>query len=35
MGRPAPNIGELLGVLDRRLYATTMSGGPQVLDEDR
>ena len=27
-----PNIGELLGVLDRRLYATTMSGGLVVLD---
>ena len=27
-----PNIGELLGVLDQRLYATTMSGGLVVLD---
>jgi outer membrane protein assembly factor BamB len=27
-----PNIGELLGVLDNRIYATTMSGGLVVLD---
>jgi len=27
-----PNIGDLLGVLDNRLYATTMSGGLVVLD---
>ena len=27
-----PNIGELLGVLDNRIYSTTMSGGLVVLD---
>jgi outer membrane protein assembly factor BamB len=27
-----PNIGDLLGVLENRLYATTMSGGMVVLD---
>ena len=29
---PMPNIGELLGVLDNRIYATSMSGGLVVLD---